>query len=645
MGVAFIVNRGGSGAPAPKIPPDNVSNLSVTPGNQRITLKWADPDDMVIGDIVLAEWADTAVVRKAGGYPADENDGVVVVTNSVRNQYATTGFTDNTNLTLLSAISGLARGRDNAINRNVENRISGTPNEVPTGNVTGFTATAGYQSVTLKWTEPTAAFWQSTKIVRKIGGYPADENDGTTVVNSTVRNQYATTGYTDSGLTNDTVYYYQAFPIAQDGSVNRNAANRVSATPARLVIASVPTQSGTLTYNGSSQSPTWNNYDSAKMTLGGTTSSTDAGTFTATFTPTAMYKWSDGTTTAKSVSWTIGKAAGSLSITPTTLTLDSSNLTKTIIVTSVGNGVISAVSSDINVAAVVSVPGNTVTVSHVNQTTGTATVTVSVAAGTNHTAPANQTCAVSAEFISRTFGSNTWAQISAASAMIEATGIDGSLTSNQAAIAAWVYSNFGWSVGDTKNVLIGGTSYPFRIIGFNHDDKVSNGKAGITLDMTRSYGTTVEDRANMNATSLNPSVWDTSRLRTDTTGISMVTLLAQLPPDLQTAIKQVNKPTRLNPYNSVIIQSQDKLFVLSGYEVFGVSNYVLAGDGARYAYYTINNTNGARIKQQPNGTPWHWWLRSADGDGMHGALIVASTGVISNTASNGAMGVSFGLCV
>ena len=71
----------------------------------------------------------------------------------------------------------------------------------------------------------------------------------------------------------------------------------------------VPSQSGTLTYNTASQSPSWSNYDSTKMTVSGTTSATNAGTYSATFTlkDTTNYKWSDGTTTEKTVSWKINK--------------------------------------------------------------------------------------------------------------------------------------------------------------------------------------------------------------------------------------------------------------------------------------------------------------------------------------------------
>ncbi len=68
---------------------------------------------------------------------------------------------------------------------------------------------------------------------------------------------------------------------------------------------SVPSVSGSLTYTGSAQSPSWSNYDSTKVTLGGTTSSTKAGTYTATFMPKDNYTWNDGTAGAKSVSWII----------------------------------------------------------------------------------------------------------------------------------------------------------------------------------------------------------------------------------------------------------------------------------------------------------------------------------------------------
>ena len=201
---------------------------------------------------------------------------------------------------------------------------------------------------------------------------------------NTVGTQTITVSYTERGITKTTT---------------------LSVTVERKSLSTVPSQSGTLTYSGSAQSPSWNNYNSAQLTLGGTTSATNAGTYTATFTPTSNYEWSDGTTAAKSVSWTIGKAAGSLSITPTSLTLDSSNPTGTINVTRAGNGTISAESSDTSVATV-SVSGTVVTVSGVNQKSGSAVITIKVSAGTNHNAPADKTCNVTAAFV-RIYGV-TW---------------------------------------------------------------------------------------------------------------------------------------------------------------------------------------------------------------------------------------------
>lgn len=73
------------------------------------------------------------------------------------------------------------------------------------------------------------------------------------------------------------------------------------------------------------------------MTLGGVTSGINAGSYNATLTPKDDYCWSDGSTSAKTVSWTIGKAAGSLSLSATSVVLNSSAKSKTVIVTRAGD--------------------------------------------------------------------------------------------------------------------------------------------------------------------------------------------------------------------------------------------------------------------------------------------------------------------
>ena len=72
----------------------------------------------------------------------------------------------------------------------------------------------------LTWTDPdnivisgvTVARWKGTLVVRKIGSVPQTRYDGTIVVDSLIKNQYQSTGYHDTGLTNGVTYYYGFFP-------------------------------------------------------------------------------------------------------------------------------------------------------------------------------------------------------------------------------------------------------------------------------------------------------------------------------------------------------------------------------------------------------------------------------------------------
>lgn len=53
-----------------------------------LSFTWTDPAD---NDVV--RWGTTRLIYKQGGFPANENDGIVLVDNHVRNQYQTTPFT------------------------------------------------------------------------------------------------------------------------------------------------------------------------------------------------------------------------------------------------------------------------------------------------------------------------------------------------------------------------------------------------------------------------------------------------------------------------------------------------------------------------------------------------------------------------
>lgn len=94
-------------------------------------------------------------------------------------------------------------------------------------------------SVTIKWQDPentvisgsTFSTWAGTKLVMKETGYPANPDDGTLVVDNTVRDKYKTTGYTVTGLTNGKQYYFALFPYSTDGVYNYDAGNRLLGKP------------------------------------------------------------------------------------------------------------------------------------------------------------------------------------------------------------------------------------------------------------------------------------------------------------------------------------------------------------------------------------------------------------------------------
>ena len=157
---------------------------------------------------------------------------------------------------------------------------------------------------------------------------------------------------------------------------------------------SVPTVSGSLTYNGQAQSPTLTGYDADKMVLSGDTSGTNAGSYTAVVTPTEQYKWADGSTEAKDIQWSIAKATPSITFDPASVSLDTSTTSQAVAVTYTGDGTLSAQSDNSGVATA-SLEGTTLTVTGVE--TGNTAIQVSASEGTNYTA-ASASLSVTVQF-------------------------------------------------------------------------------------------------------------------------------------------------------------------------------------------------------------------------------------------------------
>ena len=86
-----------------QVPLDPCTNFRAEAGNGSVTLYWDDPVDKYAtpeGETaqnpqqLVSVWDHTTVVRKVGSQPANPNDGIVVTSSGVRDQYLSTGYTD-----------------------------------------------------------------------------------------------------------------------------------------------------------------------------------------------------------------------------------------------------------------------------------------------------------------------------------------------------------------------------------------------------------------------------------------------------------------------------------------------------------------------------------------------------------------------
>lgn len=430
----------------------------------------------------------------------------------------------------------------------------------------------------------------------------------------------------------------------------------------------VPYQVGVLTYNGAVQSSSWSHYTDTQFSAGGVVSAIDAGTYSAVITPTDDWMWGDGSTGGKSVSWVIQKAAGTLNIDKSEVTLSASNLSETITVSRAGDGAVSAISSDTGVATVsVSDPTGAnpvMTVTHVNQTTGTAAITISVAEGTNYSSPGDETVAVTAQFgpslpAKKALNDMTWAEISQVS-------------------EAGLGSEY-WNVGDRKGVLVNGTvgtlavnqTWHVYILGFNHNGakegsgiqfgtfktKFVGGRDVCLVD--GNYSTTKSDGTklfNMNhwggynyggwracdlrydilgSTNKAPSNYGKAQATYDVgydaptdTATSPVakTLMAALPADLRAVMKPITKYTD-NKGNSSdvaanVTSSLDYLPLLAEQEIFGGnrtgSNQYEKNYQVQYAYYSAGNSKVKRRHSSTDSTAI--WRERSPSYGGNGAF-------------------------
>lgn len=398
----------------------------------------------------------------------------------------------------------------------------------------------------------------------------------------------------------------------------------------------IPSQSGTLTYTGANQTPAWNYYDPAKMTIA-VTAQKSVGTYSATFTPIDPYIWNDGSVAPKTVSWTIAKANSSFTLSATSASLTNSALTKQITVTKTGTtGAVSATSSNTGVATV-AVSGNTVTITAVK--TGSATITVKVAGDNDHNAPANKTISVTCKVVSTTLGDNTPAQIKEIA---------------QAGQAA----NY-WKPGDTIDIPIKGTvgslaingTYKATILGINHNQSVEGngvhfiiGKDSSGKDIAfcdNSFNSTGDSVAfRMKTTSTNSGGWNGSYMRKTI----CPAFLAAIPSEWQNAISACTKfsdNTGGGSYtDSYVTSTSDKIWLLSEFEVQGARTYANNAEKnkqAQYSYYKNGNSK-VRYRHNADTTAVNWWLRSIGSFSSGGFCYVGTGGPACSCAAYFSLG-------
>lgn len=119
--------KGGGTTVAPK----PVNNPTIENANASVIIKWQDPENTVISGSTFSTWAGTKLVMKESGYPANADDGTLVVDNTTRDKYKTTGYT----------VTGLTNGKkyyfalfpystDGIYNYDAGNRLLGEPEDL-----------------------------------------------------------------------------------------------------------------------------------------------------------------------------------------------------------------------------------------------------------------------------------------------------------------------------------------------------------------------------------------------------------------------------------------------------------------------------------------------------------------------------------
>ena len=218
-----------------------------------------------------------------------------------------------------------------------------------------------------------------------------------------------------------------------------------------------------------------------------------------------------------------------------------------------------------------------------------------------------------------------------------------------------------WAVGDCKQITMNGkvsdgltlTNYSawVYIIGFNHNSEkegngiafqgfkaTDNGTDVCLVDSGYNNGKTSGIWFNMNNTTTNAGGWQASLMRKNV----MPLIKAAFPADLQAVIKPSTIFTAPDTGNIALTATQDEVFLLAEYEIFGAHGYASAQEPNylnQYAYYAAGNS---KVKYQHNATSTAttWWERSPISSASVGFMYVSNGGIGAGGGASASYGVS-----
>ena len=200
-----------------------------------------------------------------------------------------------------------------------------------------------------------------------------------------------------------------------------------------------------------------------------------------------------------------------------------------------------------------------------------------------------------------------------------------------------------YNVGDTKKVDLGELG--------THTVRIANISACTTETSETACGFVVEfadiiTEQEFNSTMTNAGGWKDSELRTYVNG----TIYNALPSELQNVIISTKVISGHGNRDSNNFETQDKLYLLSGHEVYedGEDNHISGYDSSynntkQLDYYKnqgVTGYNNAGAIKQYNGIRLIWWLRSADSGASRTFLHVRGHGGLSNDDADCSYGVS-----